>query len=318
VSSPSRPTCSVIVLTYQSAATIDPCLDALLPELAAVDGELIVVDNGSTDGSVERLRDRGIEPIDSGGNVGFARGCNLGASHATGRLLVFVNPDAQVAPGCLSRLASAAEDRPGPLGARAEHADGSYDRRSVLGRPSLAGALTFASGLDRAFRGSRWLDPEHGPRDLPVDPPLRSVPAVSGALLAVPRDLWDELGGFDERYFLYGEDVDLCLRAAKLGRRPTLVVTARYQHVGGVSSGGSSTRGVLLYRGKATLYRTHLSVPAASIAVVALQVGAWIRGVAVHLPVRRLAGQARPWWQLWKARRSWRAGYTAAATEVPS
>lgn len=305
------PRLSVVVLTYQSGASLERCLASLQPQVDALGGELLVIDNDSADDTVEVARRAGIEAVPTGGNLGFAAGCNVGARHASGDLLVFVNPDSVVDDGCLAALVDAADEdgRWGPLGGRAHHPDGSYDRRSVLGRPSLRGAIAFASAIDMVFRGSAVLDPEHGPTELPASGPPVPVPAVSGALLAMPRPLWDRLGGFDECYFLYGEDVDLSLRATALGWQPVVVPEAGYVHVGGVSTSSISLRDILLYRGKVELYRRHLSPLAARIAIIALQVGTALRGAGVYIPVERIAARGRPWWELFRARRAWRQGY---------
>jgi N-acetylglucosaminyl-diphospho-decaprenol L-rhamnosyltransferase len=308
---PLAPPLSVVVVTYNSSRTLRACLEALAPSVAALGGELVVVDNGSADGTVGIASEFPVEVVETGRNLGFAAGCNEGARHCSGELITFVNPDALVTPDALEALASTAREdaRCGPLGGRAELPDGAYDPRSVMGGPSLRGALLFALGIDRLFRGSRRLDPEHGPAHLPVSRGSHAVPAVSGAFIAIPRALWDALEGFDERFFLYGEDVDLCLRAARLGWRPTLVARSAYRHVGGVSSSDNNARDRLLYRGKVELYRRHLARPGADIAVVALQLGVLLRGLPAILRLPRVAATARPWWALFRDRQVWRRGY---------
>jgi N-acetylglucosaminyl-diphospho-decaprenol L-rhamnosyltransferase len=300
----------VIVLTYRSATTIEACIRALRPQVEQVGGELLIVDNDSSDETVAIARGLGLRVLETGANLGFAGGCNLGAAAVEGDPIVLVNPDTVLDPGALPALVDAAVDGAlGPLGGRAHHPDGTYDRRSVHGRPSLAGALLFASGLSTLGRGSRWFDPEHGPAFIPADGRLMSVPAISGALLVVPRALWDGLDGFDERFFLYGEDVDLSLRAAALGTQPTLVTAAGYGHLGRASSSDAGRAGVLLYRGKVELYRRHLGPIASRFAVAALQVGSLARGLPSALPLPALARRAEPWWDLFRRRRQWRAGY---------
>ena len=312
------PTCSVVVLTFNSAGTLEACLASVRPQADALGGDVLVVDNASDDGSVAVARRAGVEVVRAGANLGFAAGCNLGAQHARGQLLVFVNPDARLDDGCLRALVAAADADPtrGPLGARARHDDGAYDPRCSLARPTLAGALAFAVGFDTLLRALTSRDPEHGPLEVPADGAVRDVPALSGALLMVPRPLWELLGGFDERYFLYGEDVDLCVRAARRGARPVLVTGAGYRHVGGISADGGGWRRTLLYRGKAQLYRDHLPPRAARFAVLSLQVGALARGLPSRLPLGRLAARAAPWWRLYRDRRTWRDGHESREHEA--
>lgn len=302
---------SVIIVTYRSAATLAACVDALRPQVRDARGDVLVVDNASPDDTVAVAVELGLDVLETGANLGFAAGCNIGADKVSGDLLVFVNPDTIVAPGALRALLDVACERPraGPLGGRAHHADGSYDRRSVLGHPSLRGAILFAVGASTYLRGSPRFDPEHGPPHLPADGRRQVVPAVSGALLASPRALWAGLGGFDERFFLYGEDVDLSVRAVAAGWQPTVVTDAGYQHLGGASSVATGDAGVLLYRGKVELYRRHLRPTAARVAVAALQLGTLVRGVPTIVPVHSVARRARPWWELFRLRRRWRTGY---------
>jgi N-acetylglucosaminyl-diphospho-decaprenol L-rhamnosyltransferase len=304
----SRP--AVVVLTYRSAETIEDCLSALRPQVERLGGQLVVVDNASPDDTVAVVQALGVRVVETGANLGFAAGCNVGAAAVHGDPVVLVNPDAIVDDGALEALVDAANDETsGPLGGRAHHADGAYDRRSVLGRPSLLGALTFASGLSTLRSGSARFDPEHGPLDVAADGRRLPVPAVSGALLAVPRTLWNRLGGLDERFFLYGEDVDLSLRASAAGWQPTLVTAAGYTHIGGVSSTATGGIGVLLFRGKVELYKQHLDSRAFPLALAALEFGTLLRGAPVFVPVPSIAGRARPWWDLFTCRQRWRAGY---------
>lgn len=311
----AAPSLRAIVVTYNSATSLAACLRALQPQVVDVGGELIMVDNGSDDESVAIGRRHGATVIEAGGNLGFAAGCNLGVRGAAADLLVVVNPDAQLDDGCLARLLEVhrGQARAGPIGGCARLEGGGYDRRAAMGGPRLRGALFFAVGLDALFRGSRWIDPEHGPRALPEgDGNVVPVEAVSGAVMAVPRELWSRLHGFDERYYLYGEDVDLCLRAASIGWQPVIAVGAGYTHVGGMTADASHHRRVLLHRGKVELYRRHLAPWQAALAVRALQIGALVRGAAAVAAGTRLARRAAPWIELYRARQSWRAGHVAS------
>jgi N-acetylglucosaminyl-diphospho-decaprenol L-rhamnosyltransferase len=304
------PACSVVVLTYRSAETLAACLASVRPQVDALDGELVVIDNASPDETVEVARAAGVEAVRSRRNLGFAAGCNLGARHASGRVLVFVNPDAVLDPGCLQAVLDALADDAsiGVVGGRAHTSDGDYDPRCVLGTPSLRGALGFALGLDHVFRHHPLLAPEQGPAELSTDRPVVAVPAVSGALVALPRQVWERLQGFDEDFFLYGEDVDLCLRAARAGWRSVVATGAGYQHVGGISS-SSTTRDVMLYRGKVELYRRQLSPLGARVAVTALQAGALLRATASFVSHVRGAESARRWPVLFRGRNQWREGH---------
>lgn len=305
---------SVVVLTYNSAGTLGACLDTLIPQLAEAGANLVVVDNGSVDESLELATSRDVTTIDAGSNLGFAAGCNLGAAGTAGEVLVFVNPDATLHPGTLRRLVDdAATQRHGPIGGTARHVDGTFDERCALGRPSLGGALAFATGLDTAFRGNRWLDPEFGLTRLPDGATEVEVVAISGAVMAIDRGLWNQLGGFNDDFFVYGEDVDLCLRSAELGRQPILAVGADYQHVGGMQADATLQRRRLLFRGKAELYDHHLTGPARSMATASLVAGSLLRGARSMLPGGSSDNRSRGWLELFHDRNSWRHGHTGAS-----
>lgn len=296
------------MLAYDSAETLDDCLRSLEPQVDGLDAELVVVDNASADDSAAIAQRRGARVVRSSHNRGFAGGCNLGARSGTGQVVVLVNPDTQFDPGALAILVdTAAESSHGPVGGRAHHPDGTFDARCVMGRPRLRGALAFACGLDTFARGS-WFDPEHGPEDVPEHGTI-TVEAVSGAVMAVDRGLWDRLGGLDESYFVYGEDVDLCIRATAIGRPPAVAAGAGYTHVGGMAVDASSHRRILLHRGKVDLYRHHLDRPWDALAVACLQVGALLRGLPALLPESGATARARPWLELFRHRRDWRRGH---------
>lgn len=302
---------TVVVLAYNSADTIGACLRSLRPQVDDLGAELVVVDNDSSDESASIAERFGAEVVLAEVNLGFAGGCNLGARAGDGDVVVLVNPDSQLDPGALATLAEVARDeRRGPVGGRAHHPDGTFDARCVMGRPHLRAALAFACGLDTLARGS-WFDPEHGPSDLPEHGVVK-VAAVSGAVMAVERSLWEVLGGLDEDFFVYGEDVDLCLRAAAAGRPPAVAAAAGYTHVGGMATDGTTDRRILLHRGKVDLYRRHLRSPWDGVAVACLQVGALARGLPALLPESRATLRAKPWLDLFRRRREWRLGHGAA------
>lgn len=179
----------------------------LLRESTGVDVEVLIVDNGSPDADVP-----GARVIRPGVNTGFAGGCNIGAQAATGRTLVFVNSDALVAPDCLLHLHEAAA-----------HGD-------------LVGATILLA--DEPDLVNSWGNPVHlvgfswaGGYGHPVtEAPGGEVASVSGAVFAVRRDVYWRIGGMDEAYFAYGEDVDVSLRARMLGLRVLVLPQARARH----------------------------------------------------------------------------------------
>ena len=206
-----------MIVTHQSASSVRGTLAALTPQMGPGD-ELVVLDSGSTDGTAAVVREGAPEAtvIEPGENVGFAVGCNRGAAATSAPLLHFLNPDARPAPGCLDALRAAAGARPGW---------GAWQALVTL----PGGQEVNTRGGVVHFLGLAWAggvgDPVGSVRDDPAE-----VGFASGAALVIRRELWDELGGFDPSYFMYGEDVDLSLRVRLAGRGVGLVPDARVEH----------------------------------------------------------------------------------------
>lgn len=208
-------TISVVVVAYDTGPLLLRCLDAVARE-GAREIETIVVDNGSGGGEIAEARARpGVTVVSPGANVGFPAGCNLGAAHARGDVLVFLNPDTVVAPGALAKLAAALDD-PSVGIAQA--------RLRLLREPELvntAGNVLHISGL-------AWLGDS---RERAVETrELRDVAFPSGAAMAIRADVFHELGGLREELFLYQEDVDLGWRVRQSGRRAVVVSDADVYH----------------------------------------------------------------------------------------
>ncbi len=207
---------SVIVVSYNSRGYLDGCLDSLITQLDP-DDELIVVDNGSTDGSAEFVAAQYPQVrLLRSENVGYAGGNNRGAEIARGDYLVFLNPDTIVMPGALSALV--APLRTNPRDALSTACIVFMDRPEVIntcGNTMHYTGLTYCRGAGRPV----------GDYAQPVE-----VDAVSGAAFAIRRQVFEELGGFDERFFMYVEDTDLSLRARLAGYRCLYVPAAVIKH----------------------------------------------------------------------------------------
>jgi GT2 family glycosyltransferase len=214
-----RPTLSVLIVAWNSREELARTLPALAPELGE-GGELIVVDNHSDDGTAEVVA--GLAPaariVRSTANLGFAAGCNAGAAQARGDLLVILNPDAAPRPGFGEAIRRPWLEQRGWAAWQALVADGDGATINSAGNPVHFTGIVWAGG--------------HG-RPIAEAPSAGEVTALSGACLAIPRRVWEEVGGFPERFFLYHEDVDLSLRlrlaGGKLGIEPAAVVDHDYE-----------------------------------------------------------------------------------------
>jgi N-acetylglucosaminyl-diphospho-decaprenol L-rhamnosyltransferase len=317
VSAPHHdPDVSIIVVTYRSAAYIGECAAAIRRASAGVHAELVIVDNASGDETAAAARAAApdAQVVENDRNGGFACGCHAGADRARGRWLLFVNPDAVPAPGSVAALLACARRNPraGIVGGRSVRDDGTPDPRSWWGRPTLWSTLCFALLLGSVFPGNRVFDPES---PAPWSGEERPVPVVTGGFMLVDRRLWDELGGFEQTIFMYGEDADLCLRAAAAGYRPMVTARAEYRHEGGASS-SSVRKLVLLFTGKVTVLRRHLPYGLRGAGVRLLELGVLLRAVIGRAVTVAPQRQGRPtatgadWRALWSARREWTRGWS--------
>jgi N-acetylglucosaminyl-diphospho-decaprenol L-rhamnosyltransferase len=292
---------SVVVVGYRTPDLVERCVASVERETTALAYEVVVVDNDGDPVEARALAARhpSCRVITPPENVGFARAVNLGVGAARGRYVLLLNPDTTVVAGAVERLVAFADHHPGHglYGGRTLDPDGNLDPRSCWGFPTLWSTLCFALGLSTAFKGSPTFDPESlGPwrRDT-----VRPVDVVTGCLCLAPRATWLELGGFDERFFVYGEDVDLGLRARAAGYRPLLCPEATVVHDVGRSSATRADKLVLLHRGKVSLLQKHWSGPAARAGVGLLRLGVALRAVLGH----------DAWPELHRRRSEWVAGH---------
>lgn len=218
----------VVVVSHESLSTIEDCL----ARLRAADGvaQIRVVDNGSRDGTLDviqraALADPRLHFIGNPDNPGFSVACNQGARDGDAPWLAFVNPDCLVEPDALARLLAHAQSLEGEIVVGAELVDeaGVADPAVRRRDPDFAAMLS--------SRAARQLS-------LPVDDgvALQPVDAISGAVMLLPRALFERIGGFDEGYRLHAEDLDLCRRARAAGARVVVANDVRIVHLRGVSS----------------------------------------------------------------------------------
>jgi GT2 family glycosyltransferase len=220
-------TIAAIVVAYNSEATIEVCLQRL--RAAGDVAEIRVVDNNSSDSTLDivqrhALADPRLRFIANPDNPGFAQACNQGASASRAPWLAFVNPDCFVEPGTLAQLRAAASAVGGGLvGAALCDEDGVWDAAARRRDPQFAAMLHSARARDLSV-----------PRD--AAQALQPVDAVSGALMVLPRTLFERIDGFDAGYRLHAEDLDLCRRVRASGAQVACANTVRVVHVRGVSS----------------------------------------------------------------------------------
>ena len=317
------PSVSIVVVNFNTRELTRACLDSILKETTSLDYEVILVDNDSTDGSTAALAAHPAvsRMIALTENIGFARANNLAAGHARGRYLLLLNPDTVVLDRAIERLVTFAGCCPDAhiWGGRTLFADRTLNPSSCWGRMTLWNQACRATGLTSIFAGTELFNGEsYGgwKRD-----EARSVDIVSGCFFLIERAMWNQLGGFDPRYFMYGEEADLCLRARRLGAKPMITPDATIIHLGGASETARTNKMVKLLAAKATLIDRHFPRGTRLLGhglLRAWPLTRWIAlGALAALPLTAPADSNRhhtsaaTWREMWRRRAEWAYGYRA-------
>ena len=225
------PAVSVIVVTHESAVDIAACLDSLRRHPPERSHEVIVVDNASTDGTAAIVEEDypEVRLVRSDCRRGFAANCNIGARLARGTILFLLNPDARVMPGAVDALAAHldAHSSVAVVGPRLVYPDGSH-QPSARRFPTAAVTLIRRTPL-RLLRPNSEAERRHLMLDTAFDQPA-VVDWLLGAALTLRASEYRDLGGMDEGYRLYCEDIDLCRRAWEAGGSVVLLPEAVVEH----------------------------------------------------------------------------------------
>jgi GT2 family glycosyltransferase len=209
------PALATVVVAYNSAPELGETLSAVREQMRPGD-ELVVVDNASSDGSADVARAAGAVVVERPGNEGFAAGCHAGVDATGAPLVLLLNPDTRLQPGCLDVLRETAAAQP---------TWGAWQALVLLPggeRVNTAGGVTH-------WLGFGWAGGCDQPADA-IDQRPHEISWASGAALVVRREAWTALGGFDPAYFMYGEDLDLGLRLRLAGWGVGIVPAARAEH----------------------------------------------------------------------------------------
>ena len=298
---------SCLVVSYNTRDDTIALIASVLTQ--AESAQVVVVDNGSADGSVEALRESfpQITVIAAGSNLGFARAVNVGVEAASGRFVLLLNPDMVALPGSIDAVLRFAEDHPeySIYGGRTVRRNGDLEPSSCWAAPTLWSLFMFATMLSTVFKGSRLFDPE-SMGDWRRDT-VREVEIVTGCLLLIRKSVFEAVGGMDEDYFLYGEDADFCMRIRRNGGRCVIVPDAVMIHDVGGSSAKTGTKTCMVLAGKVTLLVKSWSRARATLGRLFLLAGVWVRAT-----LERLMKRNGLWTTAWHRRADWRRGYPHA------
>ncbi len=251
----AEPHLSILIVSWNTRDLLARCLDSLYRHPPGVPFEVVVVDNASSDGSAEMVRQFGhpVRLVENQENVGFAAPNNQAIALSRGRYLLLLNPDTEVRPQALASMVAYLADHAdvGGLGPRLLNPDGSH-QVSCYPAPTLSREFWRLFHLDAlrplgTYPQRMWQSRE------PLD-----VEVIQGACLMLRREALKEVGLLDERYYIYSEEVDLCLRLRRAGWRLVWLPGAQVVHYGGQSTRQASAPMFLhLYHSKVLYFRKH-------------------------------------------------------------
>ena len=253
----NRSSLAIIVVTYNSATEIGPCLDSLVGHTEPFPTTITVVDNASSDGTVGMVRARwpGVQVIESPTNAGFSRANNLGIRATGGDYVLLLNPDTVAPPGAIQTLVRGLAAHPDAAiaGARllSEHGFPELSWGDPIGPWNELKRKVFSTLYHRKIRSIvRKVDQ--------LSRQAREVSWVSGACMVIRRPDLEAVGLLDERFFMYTEDVDLCIAMTKRGRTVLYVAGAELLHYRGRSAARNPATERLYRRSQLAYYEKHL------------------------------------------------------------
>lgn len=273
---------SIIIVNYNVKHFLEQCLCSVRKAIDGLSAEVIVIDNCSVDHSLEYLRPRfpEVQFIANTENAGFAKACNQGLAIATGRYILFLNPDTLVPEDCFTRCIRFFNEHPdaGALGVKMVDGCGRFLKESKRSFPSPVTSLFKLTGLSQLFPRSGFFSRYHlGQLDEDQD---HEVEVLAGAFMLIRKDVLDKVGGFDEAFFMYGEDIDLSYRIREAGFRNYYFAGTPIIHFKGESTRKDSANYVkMFYKAMSIFVSKHYAGGKAGIFRVLLHIAIGVRGL---------------------------------------
>lgn len=292
---------SIIIVNWNSREYLKKCIESIFQQTRGIRFEIIVIDSASFDGCGEMLQTlwpQEVRFIQSRENIGFARANNEAFKCATGEAVLFLNPDTEILEGAINVTLQTLQSRldSGAVGCKLLNSDGSIQITSTRAFPTLMNQLFESDFLRRCFpRSSLWgMAPLFSEGRHAV-----SVDALSGAFLMFRRGVFERVGMFTTEYFMYSEDIDICLKARRAGCLNLYEPKARVVHHGGGSSAQTKVNtfsSIMMTESRWRFFRTHRSSSYALLYRVSVCGGSILRtAFAVILWLANVAGQPRRW-----------------------
>lgn len=311
----SQPELSILLISWNTRQMTLDCIASIYAQTSDTNFEVIVLDNASTDGSVEAIREQFPQVVVMAETVnhGFSVGTNLQVPRAWGSKILLLNTDTVVLDRAIDNLMAFSRRQPQAKiwGGRTLFGDLSLNPTSCYGRLTPWNQLSQALGLTALFPRSPLFNPRAYPgwkRDSE-----REVDIVTGCLLLIEKAFWEELGGFNAGYFMYGDDTDLCARAIALGARPMITPAATIIHYGGGSTRSHTRKICQISAAHIAIIKQHYPRGWRNFGAATIVANVWIRrvgyGLAALLRPSRFGEVAANWRAAWGQREEWRHGY---------
>lgn len=306
---------TIIIISHNTRELTLNCLESIYQETTNGIFEIILVDNGSTDNTATIVAAEypQVRLFALKKNLGYGGANNFAARYARGKYLLLLNPDTVVLDNAIEKLCEFAqqEAHSGIWGGRTLYPDGSLNPTCCYGNMTPWSLFCRALGLSYLFRNTNLFNPEtYGAWSYDT---VRKVDIITGCFFMIKRDLWQQLGGFDPLFFMYGEEADLCLRSKNIGVQPMFTPDAEIIHYGGMSETSQASRSSKVLRAKTTLIRKHWPKKyinfGLKILVLYVASRTFVTCILSLLAPNNYRSKKENWAVLWRARKEWLPGF---------
>jgi len=311
MSDEQKPALSIVIVSYNTCEMTLACIRSVFNETTTTNFEIIVVDNASSDGSAEKIEKEFGNKVNLTrlpDNVGFAAGNNVAAKYVKSDLILLLNPDTVVLDKAIDNLVSFSIRNQDSMiwGGITLFGDKSLNPTSCWQKVTLWNIFCRTFGLSLLFKNSPLFNSEQyagWKRDT-----IKYVDIVSGCLLLIKTSLWNTLDGFDNDFFMYAEDADLCLRAVKYGAKPLITPDAIIIHYGGASGSIKEETKIRLFKAKILLMKKHWGKYKYTLGRYLYLLYPFNKMIAhkiLSLINKRYEGESLVWSEVWKRRKEW-------------
>lgn len=305
---------SIILISYNTAELTIKALSSIYNETTTA-FNMIVVDNASSDDSVAQIKQKfpNITLIESSANLGFAKGVNLAAKYVETDYMLLINPDTQVLDNAIDKLVTFAQENPsnGIWGGITLNNDHSINSHNAWHDEHPKDLFFSAIGLSKLFAKSCFFN-RHNYGCWQRNS-IKTVDIIQGSFFLTTHQLWQTLNGFDDCFFMYGEEADYCYRARQLNYQPIITPNARIIHHGGASEHNISGKMIRLLTGKVTLINKHHKKPSKQYLMKQLLVlHVFNKMLLYHFAILfspRKKAIAKEWKTVFQQRKQWLNGY---------